>query len=99
MFFFLSTQLFADSLSQSQNLSDTAVLLEFFEDIYSTLSILNIENQKNFKLRELFIELNTTIPSSASVERLFLVGKKFWTFDLSNLSDKRLEPMIFLKTN
>lgn len=54
---------------------------------------------KRSKIREIFTNLNTKMLSSASVERLFSVAKKFWTFDLPNLSDKTLEHMIFVKEN
>lgn len=83
--------------SLSQNMSDLTIFHSFLDDTSNELSIFN--NPKYAKLREIFIDLNTKIPSSASVERLFSTAKKFWTYDRPNLSDKRLEQMIFLKSN
>ena len=93
--FFGST--FSSFPSNSQNFSNDQVLKDFFDD--NETSLLIYENKKYEKLRRLFIDLNTKIPSSAAVERLFSTAKKIWTFDRPNMSDKLLERTIFLKSN
>lgn len=94
---FFGSAISSETSLQAEHQPDAVILREFFDDQNSDLTI--FDNPKYFKLRELFIDLNTKIPSSASVERLFSVAKKFWTFDRPNFSDKRLEHMIFLKSN
>lgn len=81
----------------SSDASNLLILEQFFVDPNISLSI--FDNPKYVKLRNIFILLNTKIPSSASVERLFSIAKKFWTYDRPNLGDKVLEQMIFLKYN
>lgn len=48
------------------------------------------------KLRNVFIDFNTTLPSSAPVERLFSLGKRVLTPTRTLLSDKHFEILIML---
>jgi hypothetical protein len=81
----------------SQNDSNLSLLNDYFADKNVNISI--FENQKYAKLRDIFIDLNSEIPSNASVERLFSTAKKVWTCDRSKIGDKILVEMIFLKCN
>ena len=48
-------------------------------------------------LRKMFIKLNTPIPSSAAVERLFSLGKDVLRPKRSDMSDDHFEMAVFLK--
>ena len=48
-------------------------------------------------LKELFIIFNTSIPSSAAVQRLFSIGKDMLKSKRSGLSDQHLNMLVFLK--
>ena len=48
-------------------------------------------------LKELFVEYNAAIPSSAAVERLFSLGKDVLKPKRSGLSDEHFEMLVFLK--
>ena len=50
-------------------------------------------------LKKLFIQYNTTIPSSAAVERLFSLGKDILKPQCCGLSDENFEMSAFLKGN
>ena len=52
-------------------------------------------------LVKLFVQYNTTIPSSAAVERIFSTGKDIWKLKpkRASLSDKNFERLMFLKGN
>ena len=50
-----------------------------------------------FGIRDLFIKLNTPIPSSAAVERLFSLAKDVLRPKRSNLTDGHFEMAVFLK--
>ena len=62
------------------------------KDILAALSV--CKNLKN-----LFIKLNTPLPSSAAVERLFSLGKDILRPKRASLSDEHFEMMVFLKGN
>ena len=47
--------------------------------------------------KDLFIEYNTAIPSSAAVERMFSLGKDVLRPKRASLSDKHFEMLVFLK--
>ena len=47
-------------------------------------------------IRKLFIQLNTGLPSSAAVERLFSLGGRVLTPMRTQLSDQRFESLVFL---
>ncbi|KAK4007427.1 hypothetical protein OUZ56_012584 [Daphnia magna] len=47
----------------------------------------------------LFIQLNTGLPSSAAVERLFSPGGRVLTPMRTQLSDQRFESLVFLRAN
>lgn len=51
------------------------------------------------QLHEAFIDFNTTLPSSAPVERLFSLGKRVLTPTRTLLSDKNFEVLIMLAAN
>ena len=48
---------------------------------------------------KLFVQYNTTIPSSAAVERIFSTGKDILKLKRASLSDKNFERLMFLKGN
>ena len=50
-------------------------------------------------LVQLFLKLNTAIPSSAAVERLFSLGRDILRDKRASLSDKNFERLMFLKGN
>ena len=50
-------------------------------------------------LKNVFIKLNTPLPSSAAVERLFSLGKDVLRPKRASLSDEHFEMMVFLKGN
>ena len=50
-------------------------------------------------LVKLFVQYNTTIPSSAAVERIFSTGKDILKPKRASLSDKNFERLMFLKEN
>jgi hypothetical protein len=50
-------------------------------------------------LVKLFVQYNTTIPSSAAVERIFSTGKDILKPKRASLSDKNFERLMFLKGN
>ena len=50
-------------------------------------------------IRKLFIQLNTGLPSSAAVERLFSLGGRVLTPMRTQLSDQRFESLVFLRSN
>jgi hAT family C-terminal dimerisation region len=87
----------SSTLINSQNDSNLSLLNDYFADKNVNISI--FENRKYAKLRDIFIDLNSKISSSASVERIFSTAKKVWTCDRSKIADKILEEMIFLKCN
>ncbi len=47
----------------------------------------------------LFVQYNTTIPSSAAVEQIFSTGKDILKLKRVSLSDKNFERLMFLKGN
>ena len=47
-------------------------------------------------IRKLFIQLNTGLPSSTAVERLFSLGGRVLTPIRTQLSDQRFESLVFL---
>ena len=53
----------------------------------------------NDTIKDLFIEFNTPIPSSAAVERLFSTGKDILKPKRSRLTDKHFEMLFFLRKN
>lgn len=53
----------------------------------------------NLKIRKLFIKYNTSIPSSAPVERLFSTAKRCLTDLRCNLSDENFEMQLILSAN
>ena len=48
---------------------------------------------------DIFIKFNTTIPSSAAVERLFSVGKDIFRDKRSSLTDENFERLMFIREN
>ena len=56
-------------------------------------------NFQNDALKNLFIRYNTALPSSATIERVFSVGKDILKPKRAGLSDDHFEMLIFLKVN
>ena len=91
---------FFGSLFESQKRRKTSVakMVESYlrdppnKDILAALSV--CKNLKN-----VFIKLNTPLPSSAAVERLFSLGKDVLRPKRASLSDEHFEMMVFLKGN
>ncbi len=77
--------------------TDASILADFFADENLELSI--FDNPKYVKIRNIFIDTNTKIASSAAVERLFSLAKSYWTYERTNLNDEIINQMIFLKSN
>jgi hypothetical protein len=50
-------------------------------------------------LVDLFVKYNTPVPSSASVERLFSIGKDIFRAKRASLSDENFEMLLFMKGN
>lgn len=60
----------------------------------------NIEMLNNYsKLKKIFIKYNTSLPSSASVERLFSCGGSVLTPQGGHLNDDTMEQQLLLKVN
>lgn len=55
--------------------------------------------QKYRVLKKVFVKYNASLPSSASVERLFSAGGLIFKPTGSNLSDANVEKMLFLQVN
>ena len=51
------------------------------------------------KLKDLFIRLNTPLPASAAVERLFSCAGMIMNDRRNRISDKNFENLVFLKVN
>jgi hypothetical protein len=94
-FFSFSLTSFEDDLANND--SNLSILNDYFADKNDTVSI--FDDHKYAKLRDIFIDLNSKIPSSAAVERLFSTAKRIWTFVRPNIGNKILEEMILLKCN
>ena len=87
--------------------SDSEVVLELSEtkrfysyfclNIYKTLSIFDLSNFK--KLRVVFLKLNTALPSSASVERIFSIACRVLTDNRCAVSDKNFKMQLLLNQN
>ncbi len=67
---------------------------KYLGDSSSELSSL----QRYPTIRKLFLKLNTGLPSSSAVERLFSLGGKVFTPLRSRLSSKHFEMMVFLRS-
>lgn len=76
----------------SEHVAD-AVL--YFEQKKKTLDLLNSYPV----VKEIFLRYNTTLPSSASVERMFSSGAQILVPRRCNLSDRMFDNLLFLKGN
>ena len=84
--------------SQKRRKTSVAKMVESYlkdppnKDILAALSV--CKNLKN-----VFIKLNTPLPSSAAAERLFSLGKDVLRHKRASLSDEHFEMIVFLKGN
>jgi transcriptional/translational regulatory protein YebC/TACO1 len=67
----------------------------FLSDTSTKLSSL----KKYPTLKQLFLKYNATLPSSASVERLFSIAGRIFVPLRNGLSDQNFEKLLFLKAN
>ena len=79
----------------SGHMSVDMQILEFLKDKDKNLQSLN----KYPLLKSIFLRYNTTIPSSAPVERLFSVAGMTLTPKRSSLADKTFERLILIRAN
>ena len=70
-------------------------LFSYLQDSNKTLQSLN----RYPNIKKLFIKYNTTLPSSAPVERLFSLGGLTLSPKRSSLSDETFQQLILLKCN
>ncbi len=61
------------------------------------LTMLNVDDLKLTK--QLFLALNTGLPFSAAVERLFSLGGRILSPTCTLLTDEHFEMLVFLKAN
>lgn len=80
---------------EMSNTSKEEELQTFLKSAKSNVDMLN-----NYpKLKQMFIQTNTTLPSSASVERLFSVGGAVLVQQRAHLNDNSMEHQLLLKLN
>lgn len=84
------------SASNSQALSENvANAVLYLENKKRTVDLLN-----SYPIvKEIFLKYNTTLPSSAPVERMFSSGSQILVPRRCNLSDKMFDTLMFLKGN
>ena len=58
---------------------------------------ISIDAWDNYKIENIYIKNNSALPSSAAVERMFLVGKDVWNPKHAHLNDEHFQMLIFLK--
>ena len=85
----ISRQLNKQEMEQSQK------HLQFLNDKDRELSMLH----RHSEVKILFLRYNTTLPSSAPVERLFSAGALVLTKRRNRLSDTLFESLVLLKLN
>lgn len=73
------------------------IFSQYIADKSFSLDVLNLPRFKHIK--KLFIKYNTSIPSSASSERLFSLGKYTLNCNRLRLTDKHFEKQLLLKAN
>ena len=100
----------SDSL-QAEGLSEEDDEMDFFcpkqgsdsSDVleeYKSTGVTRIDQLSNFPaLKNLFVKYNTTLPSSASVERLFSHGGGLFRKNRYSLKDENFERQLLLKLN
>lgn len=88
------------SQSRPSNATDSVLIQQARDFLTLPRVITNWESAfPNAVMRDLFIEYNTPIPSSAGVERLFSTGKDTLRPKRASLKDKTFEAVMFLKHN
>ena len=81
----------------SRKSSATKIAASFLDEPPTKNIMANFTTHEELKL--LFVKYNTTLPSSAAVERLFSTGKDALRPKRARLSDKHLSMLVFLKGN
>lgn len=77
---------------------DNRVLLEsYFAESDKTLEVLL--TPKYINIKQLYIEFNTQLLSSASSERLFSLGKHILTYSRTSLGDGKFEKLAILSSS
>jgi len=58
-----------------------------------------MKQNRNVEIKQLFLHYNTTLPSSAPVERLLSAAALILTKKRNRLSDEQFESLLLLKVN
>ena len=86
---------FYDSANHGDGNAQSKMELYFSDTAYYDISSL----QRHPLVMKVFIQKNTGLPSSASVERLFSVGGQILTPRRNKLSDEHFEMLLLLRVN
>lgn len=75
--------------------SDSDILMQYLQNNSNDIDMLMV----NENLKKAFIQLNTPLPASAAVERLFSCAGLTLNSRRTRLSDKMFEDLVMLKIN